>query len=103
MVVITIAFVQIRSSAVGFFSSPDRQAEWGQWREAVKNQPEDSPVKRRVPKSHEPPTLVLMRDYFAMCLGAGLIFGSVLFYVMMVMIRGAFRSSGQFPVSEAGD
>ena len=50
------------------------------------------PVKRRVPKSAEPPALVLMRDYFAVCLAIAVVLSSVLFGTFMVLVRGAMSS-----------
>jgi hypothetical protein len=42
------------------------QQDWNTWRnEAAKQDGEHGPVQRSVPRSGEPPALVLMRDYFA--------------------------------------
>jgi len=51
-----------------------------------------SVVKRRAPKSAQPPALVLMRDYFAVCLGGALVLSTVLFATFMMLVRGAFGS-----------
>ena len=46
-------------------STPQSIADWKSWQEDVRHQQTDpGPVARRVPKSDEPPALVLMRDYF---------------------------------------
>jgi hypothetical protein len=52
----------------------------------------DGPVKRRPPTSDEPPALRLMRDYFGICLGATLVFGSLLFGMIWGAARGAFTA-----------
>ena len=68
-----------------------RQADWDEWRKTAAEQVErKGPVQRRIPKSTEPPSLVLLRDYYGMCLSAFLLFGSVLFAVSMIFVRGIF-------------
>ena len=70
------------------------QAEWDAWREDAKKMAEEpGPVKRRVPKSAEPPALVLMRDHFAVCLGlARCCCRRVLFGTFMFFVRGAMAT-----------
>ena len=83
----------IRANILASLSTPSAQAEWDKWRaEAVK----PGPVARRQPKSAEPPALVLLRDYYGVCLAAALFFSSLLFVVMMLFARGAMvgRSKG---------
>ena len=73
-----------------------RQAEWDRWREKAAEQAEGKgPVQRRIPKSAEPPTLVLLRDYYVMCVTVFLLFGSVLFGVFMFLARGIVSSPGR--------
>ena len=46
-------------------TKPESTAAWESWREDVRaDQDRPAPVQRRVPKSVEPPALVLTRDYF---------------------------------------
>ena len=79
-----------RAQALAVYGSPDAQSEWDAWREDAKKMSEGpGPVKRRVPKSAEPPALVLMRDHFAVCLAGSVLLTSVLFGTFMVFIRGA--------------
>jgi hypothetical protein len=74
----------------------ERQAEWDRWRQEAAEQSEGrGPVQRRVPKSAEPPTLVLLRDHYVMCVSAFLLFGSVLFGVCMFLVRGIVSSPGR--------
>ena len=54
--------------------------------------PRSGPVKRRVPKSAEPPALKLMRDHFGVCLGLSLVLSSVLFGTFMIFVRGAIAT-----------
>lgn len=86
-----------RAQALAIYGDPQAQAEWDSWREdAKKMASSDGPVKRREPGSAEPPALVLMRDYFAVCLGLAVVLTSVLFGTFMVLIRGAFSPASQF-------
>jgi hypothetical protein len=52
-----------------------------------------STVKRRAPKSAEPPALVLMRDYFAVCLALAIVLSTVLFGTFMFFVRGALQQN----------
>jgi len=79
------------------YGSKEAQAEWDQWRSDAKDMAMGAgPVKRREPKSPQPPALVLMRDQFAACLGLALVLSTVLFGTFMFFIRGAMGSGGQF-------
>jgi len=96
----TIAFVvagvnYMRSIAFAVYGTPQAQTEWDTWREDVKElERQPYPVKRRVPKSTEPPALVLMRDYFGVCLTIALVLSTVLFGTFMVLVRGAMKNVG---------
>lgn len=84
-----------RSWARELFSSNAAQADWDRWRDDVANQSvADSPVTRRVPKSQEPPALVLMRDYFGVCFVGAILLSSVLYAAFVFMLRGAIQSPG---------
>ena len=77
-------------------SDPQALAQWSQWREDVRQErdPQARSVQRRVPKSVEPPVVVLMRDYFAICLIAALGFSTLLFLVITWMATGALYEKG---------
>lgn len=87
VVVIVWQMSELRTSMVVSLSTPEAQANWEQWR-ADTTKP--GPVARREPRSPEPPALVLLRDYYGVCLGAALFFSSLLFLVTMLLVRGAF-------------
>jgi hypothetical protein len=81
---------RMRGRALAVYGTPAAQAEWDTWREDAKLLAADSgPVKRRFPKSAQPPALVLMRDHFAVCLGLALVLSTVLFGTLMLFVRGA--------------
>ena len=48
------------------------------------------PVRRKVPKSAEPPLKVWLRDYFVLAIAAWILFGSVVFLVTGLLARGAW-------------
>ena len=80
----------MRGVAMAVYGTPQAQTEWDAWREDAKKLAQRPyPVKRRVPKSEEPPALVLMRDYFGVCLSVAVVLSSVLFGTFMLMVRGA--------------
>jgi len=90
-----------RRQAVATYGSFDAMAEWHEWRVDVvaEQNAGTGSVKRRVPKSVEPPALVLMRDHFAACLGLALLLSTVLFGTFMFFIRGAINSPGPRPLT----
>jgi hypothetical protein len=83
----------VRDRTLATMSTPEAQAEWDAWRESEVNQRDDLSVKRRPPKSAEPPALVLMRDYFPVLLGAAVVFGSLLYAALAFAVSGAFRTN----------
>jgi hypothetical protein len=89
-----------RSQLLKTYGTVEAKAEWDAWRQDAKEMAEGAgPVKRREPKSLEPPALVLMRDHFAACLGLALLLSTVLFGTFMFFLRGALHSS---PALRAG-
>ncbi len=46
------------------------------------------PVKRTVPKSPEPPFVVLLRDHFGVVQAAAVVFSAVLYLFALILIRG---------------
>jgi hypothetical protein len=82
----------MRQSAVADLSSPKSISDWQAWREDVREQQTNrGPVERRVPKSDEPPELVLMRDYFTVLMLGAILFSSMLYWVMAWFVTGIFR------------
>jgi len=93
IVAVAGGMVRMRSMALAVYGTPEAQAEWDAWRkraQEMEQQPES--VKRRVPKSAEPPALVLMRDYFGVCLALTVVLSTVLFGTFMMLVRGAVQS-----------
>jgi hypothetical protein len=75
-------------------SVPRSVADWQVWRTDVeKQQTNPGPVERRVPKSKEPPALVLMRDHFSVSLVGALVFSAALYWVMAWLVTGMLSTS----------
>lgn len=96
------ALVRARQNALATYGSDEAQTEWDQWRSDAKDMAMGAgPVKRREPKSPEPPALVLMRDHFAACLGLALVLSTVLFGTFMFFVRGALATRHERRASTA--
>jgi hypothetical protein len=92
------AILKVRSDVLATYGTPSAQTDWDDWRaEAKQMEGGKGPVKRRQPKSAEPPALVLMRDHFAVCLGGALLLTSVLFGTFMMLVRGALAANPSPP------
>lgn len=90
------AMFKVRGDISVAYGTPAAQSEWDDWRQDAKKMASGTgPVKRREPKSAEPPALVLMRDHFAVCLSGALLLSSVLFGTFMFFIRGALSAAPQ--------
>ena len=102
MALVVAGLVYGRGQALATFGTEEAQAEWDTWRADAKDMALGAgPVKRREPQSHEPPALVLMRDYFATCLGLALVLSTVLFGTFMFFVRGALASDSKRGTSTA--
>ena len=87
-VLVSLLFVA-RQQALTIDSSAASRENWQDWRaEAQRQQDGTGPVIRRVPKSSEPPSLVLLRDHFATSLAIVLVLSSALFFTIAIMVRG---------------
>jgi hypothetical protein len=82
-----------RERAIEQISTPQSVAQWHAWREDVRQQQKrPGPVKRRVPKSTEPPALVLMRDYFSVSFVGALLFSTALYVVVAWFVTGVLTA-----------
>ncbi len=91
----------LRGQVIADLSTPKARADWEAWRQ--RNAPQEKGViHRRVPKSEEPPHLVLLRDYFwGVLFSLGLVV-SFMFGALVLLIRGMSQSptARQLPPSE---
>jgi hypothetical protein len=86
--------LQVRQTALREMDTPEAHAQWQAWRQAKPNQEASGPVQRRPPKSVEPPSLVLLRDHFAVVMSGAILFGSLLFAALMLAVWGVLAQSG---------
>ncbi len=90
--------VVARGRAIADTNPANADVSWQDWRAEAKRQQEgNGPVSRRVPKSTEPPTRVLLRDHFATSLTILLGLSSALFFAVAFMVRGAMLGPGFQP------
>lgn len=82
-----------RWQALQTYDTAASRSEWTTWRSDVQKSQRSGGVRRRVPKSTEPPAVVLMRDYFGVCLALSLVLSTILFATFMIFIRGALASA----------
>jgi hypothetical protein len=87
----------VRTTVLQNLSTPEARAEWDEWRQASEEQSQSGPVRRARSESPEPPTLVLLRDYFGIMLTAAIVFSSLLFATAMIAIRGAYGAGRKPP------
>lgn len=79
-----------RRRALEIYGTTSAQSEWETWREdATKMSKGAGPVTRRPPKSPQPPALLLMRDYFGICLSLSVVLSTILFATFMLFLQGA--------------
>ena len=83
-----------RDRATEQLATPQSVAQWQAWRADVQQQQANpGPIQRRVPKSSEPPALVLMRDYFAVTPFGALVFSTMLYWVSAWLVSGMMSGS----------
>jgi hypothetical protein len=89
---IVLGMARIRASTIAELSTPAEQAHWQKWKtDAARQDGTTGPVARREPKSDEPPTLVLLRDHYAVIVVASLTFYTFLFGLAVFLGRGIAR------------
>jgi hypothetical protein len=94
MSIVVWSLMSARSWALAEMDTPQSIEQWREWREDVRDHPSElGPVQRRVPKSTEPPALVLMRDYFAVSLVGAVLFTTVLYCVIVWFVIGMLRQT----------
>lgn len=72
-------------------STASTKASWEKYREDAAKQDGKAgsgPVKRAVPKSSEPPFVVLLRDHFGVVQAAAVVFSAVMYLFALILIRG---------------
>lgn len=97
-----VVFMGWRDARLGELSAPPVQAEWDRFRADMQAQSGGSgPVRRKVPRSPEPPELIWLRDYPLVVVAAWVLFVGLLGAVIGLMLRGALRA-GPGRISDPG-
>lgn len=88
-----------RRWALQELATPAAHRQWETWREDVRQgrDPQGATVSRRTPGSAEPPALILLRDYFSVCLVGAIIFSSLLFSMTAWFLIGVYRGENSGP------
>lgn len=100
-----------RSQAIAIYGDTTAQGEWDNWRQDATAMAEgEGPVYRRAPKSPAPPALVLMQQYFGVCLTGSVLLSAILTITTLAFVRGVMtskplvdRSSEQSPSATSRD
>lgn len=93
LVLIAAGMILLRSWMLQTYSGEAAAGEWQHWKEdAAAMEKDPRLVKRKAPKSVEPPGLLLARDYFIPCFAGGMTLSGVLLGVILLMLRGALTS-----------
>lgn len=92
-----------RSAWLAALERPEAQAQWDEFRDAMRGQTgRDGPVQRKVPKSVEPPLRVWLRDYAGLAIAAWVVLGGTLgLFTGFLALGAAARGAG--PSSAAED
>jgi hypothetical protein len=95
--------LRFRTEWLASLERPQAQAQWDEFREAMRGQTgRDGPVQRKVPKSVEPPLRVWLRDYAWLAIAAWVVLGGTLGLFTGLFAFGATAPGGE-PASAAED
>lgn len=84
------ALLGMRSAWLAELETPEAQARWDEFREAMREETGTrGPVQRKVPKSVEPPLRVWLRDYVWLAIAAWLVLGGTLGSFTALLALGA--------------
>ena len=89
-----------RGVVLANFASSDAQQQWDEWRAAAREQADEGPIRRKVPRSNEVPSLVLMRDYFGVVIAAATVFTTALYILLTIVLQGLWRGSASIRRAE---
>lgn len=93
-----------RDRRLAAISTPEARRQWEAFREDIRRQAETpGPVKRKVPRSVEPPELVWLRDYAPLAATAWVVLAGVLGGVLAAMAIGVARSAAEQQPARDGD
>ncbi len=89
MAAILYGMISLRNMQLDQNNSATTQADWQQWRnEAARQSTGKGPVQRRVPKTLDPPIMVLFSDHFSVIVIFSLLFGSAFYFMLYFFVHG---------------
>lgn len=91
MAAVIVGLRQAREWSLQTFSPAGARTDWQKFRDDTAKSNQESPVQRRVPRSVEPPALVLMRDYFVICNVISIVLTTALYGAVTFMVLGVLR------------
>ena len=98
-----LLLLRYRETRLAVVSSPQARAEWDAFRAEMRRQSGDAgPVKRKVPKSAEPPELIWLRDYTPLAIGVWLLLSGCLSGAGVWFVWGASASTARRDSAGAG-
>ena len=81
-----------RQWSVRTLDNAEAKSQWQAYRRSIAEQAAaGAPVRRQVPRSLEPPALVLLRDHFGSCLVLSLVLASALYGALAFFLSGVLR------------
>jgi hypothetical protein len=87
-----------RQSVLSGLATPESISDWQSWRSDVKQKQADSgQAERRIPKSDQPPALILMREYFSVLMTGAILFMSLLYWITAWFITGIVTNQNLKP------
>ena len=97
--------VETRSWVVATYSTPAEEKNWNEFRAAIEQRQNDphSPVQRSSQRGDEPPIKILFTDNLPAVLLWALLFLSILYWSVGIMMVGALRTSNQPPAQRSPD
>lgn len=97
MAAVLFGLRQARDWSMQTFSPAQAKTDWQKFRDDTAKYNDVSPVQRRVPRSLEPPALVLMRDYFVICNVIAVVLTTALYGAVTFMVLGVLRGNTPQP------
>lgn len=89
-----VVFLGWREARLAEISAPAAQADWDRFRADMREQSgEGGPVRRKVPRSPEPPERVWLRDYPLVVVVAWVVFVGLLGTVIGILLHGALGAA----------
>ena len=101
LAVLNVGLFYARGRVIDTLGTPAAIADWQKWKAETKRVAEsDGPVKRREAKANEPPVLLMFRDHFPAVVVSLSISAGLLYFFVMIVIRGMLGPRRQMPLGE---